>query len=85
MAKNILLGVKKFTARSGKSYEVMHLVSDVTARDVENGSFGKLVEEVFVPDRMAGFLKPEHIGKEVVMDYEITGGRAYLIGFDVKK
>lgn len=85
MAKNVLLGVKKFTAKSGKNYEVMVLVSDVDARAAEGGSFGKLVDELFIPDNCLGRLTPADIGKEVILDYEIKGGRAYLIGFDIKK
>lgn len=85
MMKNVLLGVKKFAAKSGKHYEVMVLASDVDERDASSGSFGKLVEEIFVPEQMMGVLQPENVGKEVVLDYEVKGGRAYLIGFNVKK
>lgn len=85
MTRNVLLGVKKFTAKSNKAYEVMILVSDVDERSAQGGSFGKLVEEIFVPENMLGRLKPADIGKEIALDYDVKGGRAYLIGFDVKK
>ena len=85
MAKNVLLGVKKFNAKSGKSYVVMTLVSEFDERSVQSGCFGKSIEEIFVPEAMMGRLTASDVGKEIVLDYEVKSGRAYLIGFDVKK
>ena len=37
-----------------------------------------------MPEEQYDFLKPEHIGKEVKLDYELSGGRAYLVNVTVK-
>ncbi len=85
MAKNVLLGYKKFKSKSGVDLEVMFLASDLKENDVLNGGAGKFAEQVFVPKSMIGYLKPDFIGKELVLDYEVSNGRAYLQGFQVKK
>lgn len=84
MVKNILLGVKKFVSKSGDRYEIMTLASDPSDDEYLNGSFGKLTEEIFVPAPMHNRLSVDDIGKEIVLDYEVTRGRAKLIGFQVK-
>ena len=83
MGKVYLLGVKKFTSKGGRKCEVMTVRSDYNSRMLAEGCFGSKVEELFVPDGMQGLLKPEDIGKEVSIDYEVSGGRAFMIGFRV--
>lgn len=84
---NVLLGVKKFSStKSGvqKDYEVIVVSSSFNARSVENGCFGSDVSEIFLPDNLKGRLTPANIGKEIVLDYEISGTKAYLTGFSTK-
>lgn len=83
MVRNILLGVKKFTSKDGQRYEIMTLASDPTDDEYLNGSFGKLTEEIFVPAPMHNRLNMDDLGKEIALDYEVTRGRAKLIGFQV--
>ena len=63
----------------------MFLASDLKEQEFLAGGAGKSAEQVFVPENMHGYLKPEHIGKELVLDYDVVNGRAYLLGFQVKK
>lgn len=87
MAKNVLLGVKKFSSsKSGtqKDYEVIVVSSPFNARSVENGCFGSDVTEMFLPEKLHGRLTSDNIGHEIVLDYEITGTKAYLTGFSIK-
>ena len=85
--KNVLLGVKKFTStKSGaeKKYEVIIVSGSFNDRSLENGCFGSDVSEIFLPEKLHGRLEPAHIGKEIVLDYEISGTKAYLTGFSIK-
>lgn len=85
--KNVLLGVKKFTSsKSGteKDYEVILISGSFNERAVESGCFGSDVQSIFLPDSLKGRLQKTDIGKEIVLDYEISGRNAYLTGFAVK-
>lgn len=80
-----LMGYKRFTSKkNGKSFCVAELVSDFSQRDLAAGCVGKKVEEVFLPEDQYDYLKPEHIGKDVILDYELSGNRAYLVNVTVK-
>ncbi|MEI3169020.1 MAG: hypothetical protein V8S58_14605 [Lachnospiraceae bacterium] len=48
-------------------------------RETASGAVGCKTEDIFMPEEQVNFLKPEHIGKEVKLDYELSGGRAYLV------
>lgn len=87
MAKNVLLGVKKFSSeKSGtkKDYEVILVSGPFNQRSIENGCFGSDVSEIFLPDNLRGRLNPADIGKDIVLDYDVNGNKAYLTGFNVK-
>ena len=85
MVKNILLGVKKFNSKDGTRYEIMTLASDPSDDEALNGSFGKLTEEIFVPAQMHNRLSMDDLGREILLDYEVSRGRARLTGFQVKR
>ena len=73
-----LVGYKKITSKkSGK-------VQDVSEREKENGFIGQKVDEIFLPEAQLDLLKPSDIGKELLLDYELSGGRAYLVNVAVK-
>ena len=48
-----------------------------------NGAAGLAVKEVFLPDNLLDYLKPADVDKECHLEYEITGSRAFLVGFSV--
>lgn len=81
--KNVLIGVSKFESKKGTNCEVAIVKTEFQARAIGNGSFGENVENIFVPDTIKGVLKQDDIGKEIVFDYEVSGGRAYVTGFKV--
>lgn len=76
-----LVGYKRFKAKNGKDYCVACVVSDFSANAI--GCVGQKVEEVFMPDEMFEYLQPQHVGKEIKFDYEVSGNRAYLTGVKV--
>lgn len=79
-----LMGYKRFTGKNGKAYCVAEVVMDGTERDIQNGLVGQKVQEVFLPENKYDFFKPEHVGKELRFDYELSGGRAYVVDVSVK-
>ena len=81
MAK--LVGYKNFTSKKGVDYCVAEVVSEATERDKQNGLVGCKVEEIFLPEDKINFFNPSHIGKEVKFDYELSGGRAYLVDVSI--
>ena len=76
-----LVGFKKFASKKeGTRYCVMQIVGDFSQRDLANGCVGQKVEEVFCPADMVDTINQTHVGKEVKLDYELSGSRAYLVG-----
>ena len=80
-----LVGYKKITSKkSGKDFCVASVVQDVSEREKENGFIGQKVDGIFLPESQLDLLKPSDIGKELLLDYELSGGRAYLVNVAVK-
>lgn len=82
----ILVGYRRFTSKkNGKDYCMANVVQDVSLRDKENGMVGQKVDTLYMPEEKYDLLKPEHIGKELDLSYELSGGRAYLVDVSLKK
>ena len=78
-----LVGFKKFTGKKdGTRYCVLQIVNDFSRRDLDNGCCGQKVEEVFCPADMVDRVNQSHIGKDIKLEYELSGSRAYLVGFE---
>lgn len=76
-----LVGLKKFASKKdGTRYCVMQIVGDFSQRDIESGCSGQKVEEVFAPADMVDRINASHVGKEVKLDFELSGSRAFLVG-----
>ena len=79
-----LVGFKRFASKKdGRRFCVAQVLSDFNAREQANGCVGQKAEEVFLPEEKVDFLNQSHIGKEIKFDYELSGGRAYLVDFTV--
>ena len=80
-----LLGYKKITSKkSGKQFCVASIASDPTPRDKEQGLVGQKVEDIFLPEDQLDLLRPSDIGKELIVDYQISQGRAFIVNVTVK-
>lgn len=79
-----LLAYKKFTSKAGKPCCVATIISELSQREKDNGYVGVKVDEVFLPDTHVDYLKPEHINHDVILDYTVSGGRAFLNSVTVK-
>lgn len=74
-----LLGFSNGTSKAGKPFTVMQVVKDYSDREKENGAVGCKVSQEFLPQSQVGLLQPKDIGRELSLDYDISGGRAYLV------
>lgn len=83
--KKILKGVKRFKSKKGSEYVVLQLVVPFSDNMVMNGCLGMAVEEVFVPDNLWSSIPSLAIDKPISLQYDVVGGRAYLIGFSSEK
>lgn len=80
-----LVGYRRFTSKkNGKDYCVAEIETPFSSRETASGAVGCKTEQIFMPEEQYDFLKPDHIGKEVKLDYELSGGRAYLVNVTVK-
>lgn len=80
-----LLGYSKgVSKKSGNPYCMMHVVSDFSQNEKDNGAQGAKVETLFLPSDCVDTLRPTDIGKEIILDYSISGGRAFLNNVTVK-
>ena len=79
-----LVGYKRFTSKkNGKDYCVANVITTYNQRNIDAGCVGNAVEEIFMPDELYDLLKPGDVGKELQLDYELSGGRAYLVDVSV--
>lgn len=80
-----LAGYRKFTSKkNNKNYCIAFLLHDIGEREMQAGFVGQKIEELFLPDNYVDVLKPDDVGKQVIIDYEVTSGNAYLTKFAVK-
>ena len=76
-----LVGYSRFKSKKGVDYCVANVVTDYSSNAA--GSVGQKVEQIFMPDALYDYLQPQHVGKEIKFEYEISGNRAYLTGVKV--
>lgn len=76
---NVLVGFNRFTSsKSGKVLCVAQIVSDINARESANGFVGKKVLAIYTPQEQVDYLTNNMIGKNIELNYEISGGKPYL-------
>lgn len=75
-----LLNVHNFhSEKKNRDYSVIQVLRELTIREIENGFLGtQTVEEIFLPDNLVGKFGQKDIGKEIVRQYSVIGGKAIL-------
>lgn len=80
-----LLGIKKFASKDGRNFCVLETSAPFSDREVQNGSKGSRVEEVFLPEHLHDKADSLTVGGQISFDYQVMGGRAYVDDvYDVK-
>ena len=85
MNRGQLIGYHRFTSRKNQKFCVAYVMVPFSQREIENDYVGSKVDELFLPDDMYDLLVPADIGKDVEIEYSISGGRAYVDDFRVVK
>lgn len=75
-----LLNVHNFhSEKKNRDYSVIQVLRELSIREIENGFLGtQTVEEIFLPDNLVGRFGQKDIGKEIVRQYSVIGGKAIL-------
>lgn len=79
-----LVGYRRGTSKKGSAYCLMNILTDSSDVDRSNGQIGQKTEEIFLPSNLVDMLKPSDIGHEVICDYSVSGGRAFLDNVTIK-
>lgn len=79
-----LVGISSFTSKQGNPCYTITTLTDCNERDNELGRYGQRAETIFIDEKLFGKLKPQDCGKQILLNYEVYGGRARVIGFSVK-
>ena len=79
-----LVGYRRGTSKKGSAYCMMNILTDSSDVDRSNGQVGQMTEEIFLPSNLVDMLKSSDIGHEVICDYSVSGGRAFLDNVTIK-
>ena len=77
-----ILGFSKFKSKKGNMCVVLQVSRDFLDRELELGSCGVKVEEVFLSDMLSDLASPENVGRECRLYYNRNG---YLDSFEILK
>ena len=73
-----LIGFKKFSSKEGKVFCVANCMSEYSSKEKNRGCCGSKIEEIFLPESCVNLLQPADVGKDIVLEYTINAGKAYL-------
>ncbi|MCH5272734.1 MAG: hypothetical protein J1E35_03580 [Lachnospiraceae bacterium] len=79
MAKKVV-GYSEFNSKSGGLCRVVTVSEPYNERQKQKGAVGLKCEDIFLPSDCTLKVTEKDIGREVNIDYEISSGRAYVIG-----
>lgn len=81
-----VMGYREFNSKkTGRLCKMLAVATPYNASEVQSGCVGFRVEDIFLPDDCGLKVSDSDIGKEVVIDYNVVGGRAYVNGVVLKK
>ncbi len=79
MAKKVV-GYSEFNRKDGGTCRVITVSEPYSSRQKSRGAIGLKCEDIFLPDDCTLAVTEKDIGREVEVDYEISSGRAYVVG-----
>lgn len=77
-----ILGFSRFKSKKGNMCTVLQISRDFTDRELELGSCGVSVEQVFLSDVMLSLASPENVGRRCRLFYNRNG---YLDDYELIK
>lgn len=79
----IVIGYRKFKSKNGVNCCIVGFVTAFNDRDLRFGAKGYKYQEQFVPDSYHDLFNADVIGKNIRVNYEINGERAYVKSIDI--
>lgn len=73
-----VIGYSKFMSKKGTDCCVVRVLFPATDRDNQFGTFGEVVQEIFVPDAQHAEVTEKVIGKSCTVNYNYYNGRGYV-------
>jgi hypothetical protein len=81
-----LLGYSRGTSKkNGNRYCRLYVLRDFSKREKDGDCSGQKCEEIFAPEFQVGDFKESDVGKEISLEYDVVGDRAYLRNITVLK
>lgn len=80
-----IVGYREFDSKRGNTCRLLTVISPYNDRDKEKGAVGNRTEEIFLPDACKLKITEASIGQDVVVEYSVSGGRAYVENVVLKK
>ena len=84
MENKKILGYRRFVSKKGVAFCIVTLACPYTDREIEGGSCGTKVEDIWLPEHLHNMINPQVIGKVAVVDYYVMNGRAYINDLSIK-
>lgn len=80
-----IIGYREFESKKGNTCRLLTLMSPYSDRDKEKGAVGHRVEDIFLPDACKLKITEASVGQDAVVEYSVSGGRAYVENVVLKK
>lgn len=84
MSEKKILGYRKFNSKKGEAFCIVIAMEPFSDRELEHGACGNKCEEIFIPKEYHEMINAQVIGKNLVPTYNVSGGRAYIVGLQIK-
>lgn len=78
-------GYREFQSKKGNTCRLLTVLSPYSDKEREKGCVGNRTEDIFLPDDCDLKITEADIDKEVVIDWSVVGGRAFVNGVVLKK
>lgn len=81
-----LVGYKMLkNKKDGRPMCLAQILRDANPRDIRYGCHGQIVDDIWMPEEQVNLFTDADVGKEIKLEYEFSGGRAYLRSVSVCK
>lgn len=80
-----IVGYREFDSKKGNTCRLLTLMTPYSDREKEKGAVGNRTDDIFLPDACKLKITEASIGQDAVVEYSVSGGRAYVENVVLKK